>query len=132
MFDYNNRVYNIQNTNDLKDFAGTTIYLKVGCSLVFSGGQLINTGGSAVTISGNNTIIDAPLKQIFGSNINLSGTWICKSIHDEWFGGTAGSAKTAIAKPGVGCLYYDSTNSKYIVWTGTTNCWRNVDGTALS
>ena len=132
MFEYANKTYTIQSKVDFTANNNTSITMPAGCVLKFNGGQLKNTGSGTVTITGNNTIIDAELAQIIGANVVLAGTWKCKSIHDEWFGGTAGSAKTAIAKPGVGCLYYDSANSKYIVWTGTTNGWRNVDGTALS
>jgi hypothetical protein len=128
MFDYANKIYNIQNTIDFATDSNTSVTLPAGCVLKFNGGQLKNTGSGTVTITGNNTIIEAGLAQIIGANVVLSGTWKCKSIHDEWFGGV--SAKTKIAKPGTGCLYYNSTSNKYEMFNGTA--WTNLDGTALS
>lgn len=51
------------------------------CVIRYSGGML-----SLRSIQGTNTMIDAPARQLFGNNTNLSGTWNIEKAYPEWFG----------------------------------------------
>lgn len=73
-----NTIYEIRNDFDL---GGQSIKLPASCILKFEGGK-INRG----TLTGNNTLIDAPLTTIFGPDVSLSGTWRLQEVHPEWFG----------------------------------------------
>jgi len=55
--------------------------------LSFEGGKLING-----TLTGNNTVIDAPPYQIF-QNVKLKGSWNVATAYFEWFG-ARGDGKT--------------------------------------
>ena len=62
-----------------QDISGN-VTLGADCLLVFQGGKL--TSG---TITGNRTRIEAPLTEIFGSSVQINGSWHVPVSHPEWF-----------------------------------------------
>lgn len=60
---------------------GEKLELTSNCILKFSGGILYNG-----TLVGNNTCIDAPITEIFGSSIMIEGEWNVDFSYPEWFG----------------------------------------------
>ena len=101
------------------DFVLTgNVTIPANCELKFDGGRLDNG-----TLIGNNTVIDAGRKNIFGTNITLEGTWNITDVFVEWFG----------AKPNDNM--FDSSASiqkainnfpnKTIVFAGGTYCVKN-------
>jgi len=59
-----------------------TITIPAGVTLNFIGGMLIGTG----TLVGNKTKIIASLTQLFGTSLNVSGTWEIDRAYPQWFG----------------------------------------------
>lgn len=110
-----NRVYNAQQPNGMgyvilrknKTFAeqvteANTIYeiryefvmtgdftMPSGCVLRFNGGSI----SGAYDFTGNKTGIIAPIRQVFGTNIRIAGTWEVEMAFPEWFG-AAGNGVT--------------------------------------
>ena len=52
------------------------------CVIRYSGGTL-----NLRSVNGKNTMIDAPARQLFGSNTAISGSWNVEKAYPEWFGG---------------------------------------------
>ena len=69
--------------------------LPSGVSLIFNGGVIT---GNSFTITGNNSLISADVKQIFGTGTKLNGTWTNKEYFLEWWGvgtdGTVGASSS--------------------------------------
>lgn len=63
------------------DLNGATINIPEGVSLEFQGGSFKNG-----TITGNNTIINSNVENVFNTNVTVSGTWKVKEWYAEWFG----------------------------------------------
>lgn len=77
-----NSIYVIQDKFDLHDpQCKTPITLPHNCTLIFDGGYLDN--GSII---GSNTIVQAGLYHIWGSNLKLTGSWKTSDAYPEWFG----------------------------------------------
>lgn len=76
-------------TQDVTLSADVTI--GTGCILSFQGGRLIKYQGENVdeiiTITGSDTVIEAPLTKIFGDYITVAGKWKVPESYPEWFGG---------------------------------------------
>lgn len=68
------------------DAIGGTITIPQDCILEFDGGSLANTQGSSISITGQNTCIQADLVKIFNTNVTLIGTWKLKEFYAVWFG----------------------------------------------
>ena len=66
------------------DLGGASVAIPENCVLKFDGGMLSNA-----IITGNNTIIDASIVQIFGEGISLLGGWNEREGYPEWFGAKA-------------------------------------------
>lgn len=74
----NDSTYHIRHDIDL---GGQHVFLKEGASLVSEGG-IIDNG----TLVGNNTkIVGDTIRQLFGKNLHISGTWNVVA-RPEWFG----------------------------------------------
>lgn len=73
-----NTIYEIQYNYDL---SGTTVRLPDNVVLFFVGGSVTNG-----IIVGSHTKIYAPLYQIFGTDIKMTGSWSVDELHVEWFG----------------------------------------------
>ena len=58
-----------------------TISFPEGTTLQFEGGSF-----SGVTLTGNNTKIEAPLAHIFNTSVTLNGTFVYDTFYPEWFG----------------------------------------------
>lgn len=61
-----------------------------GCILSFQGGRLINglnpvSTNDTITVTGNDTVIEANLTEIFGKDIDVAGSWIVKECYPDWF-----------------------------------------------
>lgn len=63
------------------------ISLAANVTLIFMGGMIVGSG----TLKGNNTSLVAPISQIFGSNINVTGRWNMDKAYPQWFGAISGS-----------------------------------------
>lgn len=61
----------------------TNITLAENITLIFAGGRIL---GSGKTLTGNNTFLIAPITQIFGSDLNIDGSWIMDRAYPQWFG----------------------------------------------
>ncbi len=75
-----NAIYEIRYNYDI----GGSVTIPSGCVLKFDGGSLSNG-----TLVGQNTNVQAPSYNIFGSSLKLDGTWVIDDIPIEWFGGVA-------------------------------------------
>lgn len=73
-----NTIYEIRHKFDLGE---KTVSLPDNAVLQFSGGVLTNG-----TIVGSHTSIAAPLYQIFGTDIKITGDWLVEELYPEWFG----------------------------------------------
>lgn len=62
------------------DLNGLTLNVPEGCTLDFQGGSFSNG-----KIVGSNTRIEAPLVNIFGTNMAISGNFIAEYGYPEWF-----------------------------------------------
>ena len=76
-----NTIYEIRYDFDLNE---EEITIPVGCVLKFNGGVL-NNG----QIVGNKTVISSPIVLIFGSELQLTGSWSIDALYPEWFGANA-------------------------------------------
>lgn len=65
----------------------TTILLASNVTLIFVGGKITGNG----TLEGNNTVLVAPISQIFSADLNIIGSWIMERAYPQWFGAVAGS-----------------------------------------
>lgn len=74
-----NTIYIIQYDYDLQ---GTEITIPENCVLKFNGGSI----SGASTVTGQNTIIDAGLVKIFGTDVAIAGSWNVTEAYPEWFG----------------------------------------------
>lgn len=63
------------------DLEGNTLYIPYNCVLKFNGGKLFNG-----TICGSGTKIEAVPTQIFGTDVEITGTWSVAEAYTEWFG----------------------------------------------
>ena len=61
---------------------GGTLTMPADVTLYFIGGMLSGSG----KLIGNKTKIIAPIKQIFGTSLNVSGTWEIERAYPQWFG----------------------------------------------
>lgn len=77
-FSLENKVYEIKYNIDL---GGKSIAIPKGCTLKFRGGRFVNG-----KITGQNTKIEARVKQIFDCDLELDGTWDVSEVYPEWFG----------------------------------------------
>lgn len=73
-----NTVYEIRVVYDLR---GGTLHIPANSTISFDGGAICNG-----TVVGDNTTIEAPAVDIFGSDVSVSGTWNVKEAYPEWFG----------------------------------------------
>lgn len=73
------------------DLDGGTFTIPANTKLKFSGGTIANG-----TITGNNTLIDAGVFQIFGSDVTIAGTWNVGKAYFEWFGSLASATTNFI------------------------------------
>lgn len=48
-------------------------------------GMIENSSSGEITIQGNDTILIAPIKRIFGDNIKITGTWRIEKAYPQWF-----------------------------------------------
>lgn len=55
-------------------------------TLIFQGGKISGN----IRLVGNQTTIEAPIKQIFGEDIIVSGSWIMDRAYPQWFNDHAG------------------------------------------
>ena len=78
MMQATNTIYVIQYDFDLN---GESVTIPENCVLEFDGGSLSNG-----TLTGQNTVIDAELVDIFKTDLTLSGTWNVPESYPEWFG----------------------------------------------
>ena len=63
------------------DLAGKTITIPAGCILQYNGGVIKNG-----CLKGSATAIDAKYQKIFGTGLQLLGTWNIEAWLPEWFG----------------------------------------------
>lgn len=73
-----NTTYEIRFNYDLNE---ATVVLPDNAVLLFAGGVISNG-----TLVGSNTKISAPLCQIFGTDIKMTGSWSVTELFAEWFG----------------------------------------------
>lgn len=73
-----NTIYVIRYNYDL---GGTTVDIPDNVVLLFEGGVITNG-----TLVGSYTKISAPLYQIFGTDIRMTGSWSVEELYTEWFG----------------------------------------------
>lgn len=79
-----NTIFVIRYDYDLNDPNGLSpITIPANSVLKFEGGSISNG-----ILTGNNTVIDAGLVNIFGTTTTLSGTWNFAEGYPEWFGAT--------------------------------------------
>lgn len=72
-----NSIFDIATEIDLCNGSITVPYC---CVLNFIGGSIKNG-----TITGNNTVINAPIVTIFGESLTLGGSWVNNECYPEWF-----------------------------------------------
>ena len=53
-----------------------------GCELIFDGGSV----NGPYILTGSNTKIQAPSKQVFGDDVMFAGKWSAEEAYPEWFG----------------------------------------------
>lgn len=78
MINRNNTIYVLRYDFFLED----NITIPKGCELIFDGGSI----NGPYTLIGNDTKIQAPVKQLFGEEVLLSGVWKAQEAYPEWFG----------------------------------------------
>ena len=117
MINQPNTIYEIRYDFDLN---GATIEMQEGCTLKFEGGILSNGN-----IKGSNTVIDAPLKQIFKFNRNnyyIGGTWRLSKWYCTWFGAIADGKAFRAKYDSQGNLIKDNSNDAFeVIMEGTDN-----------
>ena len=80
--DQANTIYVVSQDFNLKDPKGVKpVVVPDNCILQFEGGVLSNG-----TIIGTNTYIKSAACEIFGKNLNISGSWKVTDANAEWFG----------------------------------------------
>lgn len=78
MINQQNTIYVIQ-----YDFTlGENITVPANCVLKFDGGSI----SGVHTVTGQNTVIKAPLSKIFDTNVIITGSFVSDAIYPEWFG----------------------------------------------
>lgn len=87
-----NTLYIIQDNFELDK----NVTLPYNIILQFEGGGIKNTGGYLLT--GQNTIINAGLEQIFSVDVKLKGTWAIDQFDIRWFGVKSGDKKIDCTK----------------------------------
>lgn len=76
-----------------------TIVIAKGVTLIFQGGKILCKGTRRLRLQGNDTVLTAPIEQIFGDGVEIAGTWRIDKAYPQWFDALAGSVGTKEGKP---------------------------------
>lgn len=77
-----------------KNVTGSGTYaIAKDVTLIFEGGRIMASDKKSVVLIGDNTVIQAPVTQIFGDNVNVEGTWVMPRAYPQWFDKNVGKDK---------------------------------------
>lgn len=89
------------------DSKSRTIVISEGVTLIFQGGKIVISPEESeakieqysLYLQGNNTALEAPINQIFGTGVEATGTWCIDKAYPQWFDALAGSDEQKTTSP---------------------------------
>ena len=70
-----------------------------GVTLIFQGGRIEKGKATLLRIKGNYTALQAPISQIFGDGVEVTGSWLIDRAYPQWFDETVGTQSWETEEP---------------------------------